>query len=69
MESLYVHKDYPHLSTVITYSQKDNLLYGVVEGLRGTVIAEISSVDEIEKVIGDTIKTYLEECELEGTEP
>ena len=53
----------------ISFSEKDRVFYGKVEGINGLVNFEGRSVDELTKAFHDAIDDYLQYCKSQGIEP
>ena len=61
---------YKGYSGSVEYSQEDNVLYGRVLGLRGSLISyEGSSIEEIKRDFEAAVDNYLESCKARGVEP
>ncbi len=53
----------------VAYSEKDNVFFGKIEGIKGLVNFEGESVDELKKAFHEAVDDYLAFCEDEGLVP
>ena len=53
----------------ISFSEKDRIFFGKVEGIDGLVNFEGKSVDELTEAFHNSVDDYLEYCKAEGIEP
>lgn len=53
----------------ISFSEKDMVFYGKVEGINGLVNFEGDSVGSLVKAFHEAVESYLEFCREEGIEP
>lgn len=53
----------------VSFSEKDNVFFGKVEGINGLVNFEGESVRELTDAFHEAVDDYLEYCKAEGIEP
>ena len=53
----------------VSFSEKDNVFFGKIEGINGLVNFEGESVKELTEAFHEAVDDYLEYCEEEGVEP
>ncbi len=53
----------------VSFSEKDNLFFGKIEGINGLVNFEGESVRELTETFHEAVDDYLAYCEEEGIEP
>ena len=53
----------------VSYSEKDNVFFGKIEGINGLVIFEGESVKELTEAFHEAVDDYLAYCEEEGIVP
>ena len=53
----------------VSFSEKDNVFFGKIEGINGLVNFEGESVKELPEAFHEAVDDYLEYCEEEGVEP
>ena len=53
----------------VSYSEKDNVFFGKIEGINGLVNFEGESVKELTEAFHETVDDYLAYCEEEGIVP
>ena len=53
----------------ISFSEKDRIFFGKVEGIDGLVNFEGKSVDDLTEAFHNAVDDYLEYCKAEGIEP
>jgi len=53
----------------VSYSEKDNVFFGKIEGINGLVNFEGESVQELQNAFHEAVDDYLAYCEEEGIEP
>ena len=57
-----------HIGSV-SFSEKDNVFFGKIEGINGLVNFEGESVKELTEAFHEAVDDYLAYCEDEGIEP
>ena len=53
----------------VSFSEKDNVFFGKIEGINGLVNFEGESVKELTEAFHKAVDDYLEYCKEEGIEP
>ena len=53
----------------VSFSEKDNVFFGKIEGINGLVNFEGESVKELTEAFHEAVDDYLEYCKEEGIEP
>ncbi len=53
----------------VSFSEKDNVFFGKIEGINGLVNFEGESVHELKTAFYEAVDDYLEYCAEEGIEP
>lgn len=53
----------------VSFSEKDNVFFGKIEGINGLVNFEGESVKELTDAFHEAVDDYLEYCKEEGIEP
>lgn len=53
----------------VSFSEKDNVFFGKIEGINGHVNFECESVKELTGAFHNAVDDYLEYCKEEGIEP
>ena len=53
----------------VSFSEKDNVFFGKIEGINGLVNFEGQSVKELTDAFHEAVDDYLEYCKEEGIEP
>lgn len=53
----------------VSFSEKDNVFFGKIEGINGLVNFEGESVKELTNAFHEAVDDYLEYCKEEGIEP
>lgn len=53
----------------VSFSEKDNVFFGKIEGIDGLVNFEGESVKELTNAFHEAVDDYLEYCKEEGIEP
>ena len=53
----------------VSFSEKDNVFFGKIEGINGLVNFEGESVKELRDAFHEAVDDYLEYCKEEGIEP
>lgn len=53
----------------VAFSEKDNVFFGIIEGIDGLVNFEGESVKELTDAFHEAVEDYLEYCKEEGIEP
>ncbi len=53
----------------VSFSEKDNVFFGKIEGINGLVNFEGESVKELTEAFHEAVDDYLEYCKEEGFEP
>ena len=53
----------------VGYSEEDKVFFGKIEGIKGLINFEGSSVDELERDFHEAVDSYIELCEAKGIKP
>ena len=53
----------------VAYSEKDQVFFGMVEGINGLVNFEGESVNELTEAFHEAVDDYLEACKEDGSSP
>jgi len=53
----------------VSFSEKDNVFFGKIEGINGLINFEGASVRELTDAFHDAVNKYIAYCKEEGIEP